>query len=63
MSSGGNIQRVVHLKNEPEHLSYRKPKSVTQNENGQENPNNSNSYHDENHDGIELYQGNSKMST
>ena len=49
---------------EPELLSYRKPKHVVQNvNNGHRNPKNSHKYHDENHDEIELYQGNSKRST
>ena len=46
---------------EPELLSYRKPKRVFQNEkSGHKYPNNSHNYHDENHDEIELYQGNIK---
>ena len=50
---GGNIQRVPHL-----------PKPVVQNEkNGHKNSINSHNYHDENHDEIESYQGNSKRST
>ena len=48
---------------EPELHSYRKPKREVQNEkNGDKTPNN-NHYDDENHDEIELYQGNSKRST
>ena len=48
---------------EPELLSYGKPKHEVQNENNaHNNPTNSHNYHDANHDEIELYQGNSKMT-
>ena len=63
-----NVQVRKHLGNctfvEPKLRSYRKPKFVVQNENnGHKNTNSSHNYHDENHDEIELYQGNRKMST
>ena len=63
-----NVQRRKHpwscVFAQPELLSYRKPKRVVQNENNDyERPNNSYKYHDENHDEIELYQGNSKQGT
>ena len=49
---------------EPELVSYRKPKSVVKKvKNGHKSPNNSHNYHDENHDEIEFYQGNSNRST
>ena len=49
---------------EPELLSHRKPKYVIQKlKNGHKDPNDSHNYHDENHCGIEFYQGNSKRST
>ena len=42
----------------------RKSKRVVQNEkNDHKNPNDSHYYHDENHDEIELYHGNSNMNT
>ena len=45
-------------------LNYGKPKFGVQNEkNGHTNPNDSHNYHDENHDEIELCQGNSQMRT
>ena len=60
MSRGGNIQGVAPLQNH-ELQSYKKPKIVVQKEkNDIKNPNNNHNYHDENHDEIELYQGNSK---
>ena len=48
---------------EPELLDYRKPKSVVQKVNGHKNPNNSHTYHDENHEEIEFYKKNSKRNT
>ena len=49
---------------EPDLLRYRKPRSVIQKViKGHKNPDDSHNYHDENHDDIELYQGNSKRST
>ena len=49
---------------EPELVSYRKPKHVVQKlANGHKIPINSHNYHDENGDEIEFYQGNSKRST
>ena len=63
-----NVQRWKHPGScaiaESNLLSYRKSKRVVQNEkNGHKNPNNSRNYHDENHDEIDLYQGNSKIGT
>ena len=62
-----NVQGRKHPEScafaEADLLSYRKPKRVVQNEkNGHKNPNNSHNYRDENHDEIELYQGNNKRS-
>ena len=49
---------------EPELYSYRKPKHVVENvTNVHKNPNNNDNYHNENHDKIEFFQGNSKRST
>ena len=59
-----NVQGRKHPFAEPELLSYRKPERVIQNvTNDHTNPNDSHNYHDENHDEIEHYQGNSKRST
>ena len=63
-----NVQRRKHPGTcavaEPKLLSYKKPKRVVKTErNDHKYINNSHDYHDENHDDIELYQGNSKMST
>ena len=45
---------------EPELLIYRKSKRVVQKvKNSHKIPNNSHNYHNENHDEIEFYQGNS----
>ena len=62
-----NVQERKHpgscASAEPDLLSYRKPKHVVQNEKWPWNPNDSHNYHDENHDEIELYHGNSEMNT
>ena len=63
-----NIQERKHPGSsafaEPEPLSYRKPNHVIQNEkNGHKNSVNSHNYHDEIHNEIESYQGNSDRST
>ena len=77
MESDGNMFNPIFMENvqgwkhpgswafeEPEILSSWQPKRVDQNEkSGYKNLNNSHNYHDENHDEIRLYQGNSKMST
>ena len=61
MSRGGNIQRVVHLQNQ-NYLC--KALSADQKViNGHKNPNDSHNYHDENHDEIQFYLGNSDRST
>ena len=60
MSTGGNIQGVVHLQNQ----NYLWKESVDQKViHGHKNPNDSDNYHDENHDEIEFYLGNSDRST
>ena len=65
MFRGRNIQGVVHLQNQNYLVTESlKCKSVVQKIiNGHKNPNESNNYHDENHDEIEFYQGNSNRST
>ena len=66
------FKEIVHGQKHPEScalaepvlFSCRKPKRVDQKvKNGHKNPNNSHNYHDENHDEIEFYRGNSKKST
>ena len=62
MSRGGNIQGVVHLQSQ----TYLDKESLNVDQkviNGHKNPNDSHNYHDENHDEIEFYQGNSDRST
>ena len=57
MPRGGNIQGVVHLQNQ----NYLGKKSVVQKViNGHKTPND---IHDEKHDEIKFYQGNSNRST
>ena len=60
MSRGGNIQGVVHLQNQ----NYLCIESVDQKvTNDHKDPNVSHNYHDENHDELEFYLGNSDRST
>ena len=60
MSRGGNIQGVVHLQNQ----NYLCKESVDRRViNGHKNPNDSHNFHDENHDEIKFYLGNSDRST
>ena len=58
MSRGRNIQRVVHLQNQ-NYLCKGSLKVI----NGHKDPSDSHNYHDENHDEIEFYLGNSDRST
>ena len=59
---GGNIQGVVHLQNQ-NYLGKESLKCSSKVINGHKNPNHSHKFHDENHDDIESYQGNSNRST
>ena len=58
MSRVGNIQGKAHLQNQ----NYLVTKSLNE-KYGHKNPNNSHNYHDENHDEMEFFQGNSKRGT
>ena len=62
MSRGRNIQGVVHLQNQ-KYLSNESLKCSSKSNEWHKNPNDSYSYHDENHDEIEFYQGESERST
>ena len=62
MSRDGNIQGVVHLQNQ-NYLSKEILKCRSKVINGHTNPNYRHNYHDENHDEIEIYQGNGDRST
>ena len=62
MSRGRNIQGVKHLQNQ-NYLCKESLKFRSKVINGQKNPNDSYNYHDEVHDEIEFYLGNSDRST
>ena len=57
------LKRPLNVKMIVKFLKFRKPKCVVRNWNQNNGHENSNNYHDENHDEIELYHGNSKRST
>ena len=62
MSRGRNIQGVVHLQNQ-NYLRKGSLKCEQKVINGHKNPSDSHNYHDQNHDEIEFYLGNSDRST
>ena len=62
MSRDGSIQGVVDLQNQ-NYLGKESLKCSSKSNKWPENANDSHNFHDENHDEIELYQGNNNRST
>ena len=62
MSKGGNIQEAAHLQDQ-NNLVTESLKCSSKVMNDPKNPNYSHNYHDETHDEIAFYQGNSSRST